>query len=181
MAGRKAESVVVRRPQRAADISSVKVTRDETVVQVMRQLEEQRGFVQPADLVQVAAPLDSPIHDMFEWDDTKAGVRYRLHQARMIINHVQVELVDDKRSDAFYSAVVQVDDVPTRGYFSAEKVLSDDELYASVLNQAIRELKYWQKKYKTITELKGVVDEARLALASKRRSTQPARRVYARR
>jgi hypothetical protein len=37
----------------------------------------------------------SELHSQFEWDDAKAGYRYRLQQARQLILRIQVEVVDN--------------------------------------------------------------------------------------
>ena len=127
-----------------------------------RSLEGKKGYVKPAQLVEFARPEDSPIHSMFEWDNERAADAHRLQQARTIINRVQVEMVGDDKSDAYYSARVHIQDVPVRGYFPAKKVLSDDELYASVIKDAIREIRYWQRKFKGLKEMREIINEERI-------------------
>lgn len=40
----------------------------------------------------------SPIHDVFEWDDSKAAHSYRVGQARQLIASVEVEFVRDYKT-----------------------------------------------------------------------------------
>ena len=47
------------------------------------------GPAGPEELVDRARPADSQIHYLFEWDDTVAGERYRLEQARLYIARVE--------------------------------------------------------------------------------------------
>ena len=42
--------------------------------------------------MKAAEPLNSPLHAYFEWDNTIAGTRYRLQQARELIRTVKFKL-----------------------------------------------------------------------------------------
>ena len=53
------------------------------------------GQLKPEEVVKEAKPKKSPIHGAFEWDDSVAGEKYRIHQARNIIRAVRVVVVDD--------------------------------------------------------------------------------------
>jgi len=53
---------------------------------------QNKGKITPSRVVDDATQSTSPFHDYFEWDNKKASDEYRLHQARMLINHI-VELV----------------------------------------------------------------------------------------
>lgn len=145
-----------------------KVTKNKILIQILRELEGNKGYVKPKELVDYARDEDSPIHDMFEWNDSKAAELYRVQQARQIITRVQVELVGEDKTDAYYSAKVQIKNVPVRGYFSVDKVLSNDDLYDSVIQEAVREIRYWQKKFKHLKEMKGLVDETKLSRLEER-------------
>ena len=124
---------------------------------MLKKLEAKKGYITPQEVVEEARAVTSPIHTLFDWDNESAGEKYRLWQARMLIADVKVELMG-KETDAYYSATIAVNNVPVRGYFSAEKVASDSEIYLSVIKTAVQELSYWKKKYKEIKELRDVVD-----------------------
>ncbi len=51
-----------------------------------------KGKVTSIAIVSDAKSGSSPFHNYFEWDDRKASDQYRLHQARVLINHI-VEVV----------------------------------------------------------------------------------------
>lgn len=51
------------------------------------------GEIRADDVVAAAEPENSPIHDLFEWDDEEAGARYRLSQARTLIRSVRVQYI----------------------------------------------------------------------------------------
>jgi hypothetical protein len=141
----------------------VKVLKKTIVAEVLNEIEKKRGFITPTAVVQEAADENSPLHNYFTWDDSKAAHGYRLWQARELITSVNVEIMG-KQTGAFWNAKINIEkDQDFQAYFSARKVLSNKELYAQVLSQALTELLYWQKKYKELKELRDIVDSGLLA------------------
>jgi len=118
------------------------------------------GQIKPEDVVESAKNEDSPIHNNFEWNNTKAAQEYRLWQARHLI--VYKFKIDGQTEQQFYNIKFIVNDVPVQGYFTREKILSDKEMYLQLLKDAIDEIKYWEKKYKQIKELNGIVNDTKI-------------------
>ena len=58
---------------------------------VVQSLYDRHGYATPSALLDEAAPVDSPAHGAFQWDDALAGREYRLNQARCYIRVVVVE------------------------------------------------------------------------------------------
>lgn len=129
--------------------------------QELKLIEEENGILTPERVVEAARSEKSPLHNAFEWDDTEAGRKYRLIQARFLINSIKVEYLG-QRTDGYVNAIVTVDKVPTRGYVSAETAFSDDDIYKQVIRNAARELRYWQSKYKSLETLKGIINPDKL-------------------
>lgn len=50
----------------------------------------QHETLSPRLVVDAARPADHPLHNRFQWDDNKAGERYRLIQAAQLIRSVRV-------------------------------------------------------------------------------------------
>jgi len=69
------------------------------VQNLVKEIYEDRGEVRASVLVERAAPEDSPAHNAFEWDDTKAGHEFRLIQARVWIR--RVEIIIENRPERF--------------------------------------------------------------------------------
>lgn len=136
-------------------------------------LEKIGHSAKPEQLVDAARPKSSPIHSLFEWDDTAAAERYRLWQARNHINHLEVIVITnegDRSTKAFHSVVVQSGDTRERSYYSVEAVVEDEELNAQVIRKALAELNYWRSKYaefKAYPELRIVFSA--IAKATKRK------------
>lgn len=131
-------------------------------------LSEARGDeLSPHDVVREARDRKSPLHSAFEWDDTAAGEKYRLIQARILINNVTVEFQGEKRQ-AFFNANVTINKQQTRAYFPVERVMSDEVVHQAVLADAVRDLEHAQQKYDQISELKGVINTKVLSRAKKK-------------
>lgn len=132
------------------------------VLQVLKDIEAEKGKITPQDVVEEAQDFNSPIHDYFEWDDSEAAEKYRLWQARQLIASVKVEWMG-KQTDAYYTARVVIDEEPQQAYYSAEKVFNNEDLYKQVLKSAVSELRYWQTKYKELKEIKEVINDVVLS------------------
>lgn len=122
----------------------------------LHHLESTTGPLTPAAVVEAATPADSPIHDLFQWDDAKAAVSYREQQARHLLAALQIRYVDGPSGKpgtmrAFYNvAPVELD---TRAYVPTIKVLQDEDLRRQMLFRALSELRAFEKKYRELEEL----------------------------
>lgn len=124
---------------------------------IRKELEELKasGVIQPADVVAKAANPDSAMHSWFEWDDTEAAQQHRIWQARQLLRvFVTVETKDSTPVRAFVS--LGTDRYGEGGYRALADVLSDEELRAQLLADAIRELRSSEKKYRQLRELSSV-------------------------
>lgn len=134
--------------------------------QVIGEILEGMGEFTPADVVEAARPKKSPMHNCFEWDDTKAAEAHRLNQARHMVQRIRV-VVKTERSDArpvkaYHSVVVMADDGQsgTRRYVSTATISHDTDLSEQVVVQARCELETWKKKYEECRTVFGGVFDA---------------------
>jgi hypothetical protein len=65
------------------------------VVNELQRLQEQNGALIPELIVEEARDKGSVLHPLFEWDDKKAAQGYRLQQARILLNNIQVKVISD--------------------------------------------------------------------------------------
>lgn len=134
----------------------------ETLAELNKLSEKYNGMLDPHDVVSEASKNTSRLHHLFEWDDTVAGTKYRLMQARVLLTTVKV-VYQGKQQEAFYNARVQIaGNGKVRGYFPIDRVLSDKQIHDEVLREAVRELEFAERKYQTISELKGVINKSKL-------------------
>lgn len=61
----------------------------------LQRIQSVYGSITPEILVKEAKKRNSPLHKIFEWNDTKAAENYRLQQARILLNNIQVTIITD--------------------------------------------------------------------------------------
>ena len=67
----------------------------ETAVTAFETVETTYGKLTAKNLLEFSKNPKSPLHTMFEWDDSIAANRYRIEQARKIINSIEITIVSD--------------------------------------------------------------------------------------
>lgn len=124
---------------------------------------ENGGLLRPCDMVASAKPKSSPLHDMFEWDNSAAAEQWRLQQARQIINvvvTVDPNISGNKKLRAFVS-ISRDRNETGGGYRSMVEVISDAEMRKELLKEAMQSLSHWEQKYQDLAELKPIMAAAR--------------------
>ena len=124
-------------------------------LEVERLLVENEQKLGAPQVVEAARDPLSPIHGAFEWDDTKAAEEHRLHQARKLLQSIQVTILTPKGGEVTTRLTVTTETVNPRKrqYTSTEYALADTELRAEVLKQALRELAAFRRRYAELSEL----------------------------
>lgn len=124
------------------------------------ELKEKRGgAVRPVDVVKAAYDAHSVLHGYFEWDDELAGAKYRIHQARQLLNHLTVVIKtngDERDQKAYLNVSLITEDSVEPIYVTVERALTDEDFRKQILEKAIAEAEYWQQKYMEYTELSGI-------------------------
>ena len=127
----------------------------ETAASVINGLSEQNRL-DPKTLVEVSKSEDAPLHSYFEWDNEKCGEKWREQQARVLIAHIEVKEDGNENSE------------PVRAFFQIESdtslyepitaiVVNEDKLQ-SLYDLAKKELKAFQKKYRSIKAFAGLFE-----------------------
>lgn len=137
--------------------------------------EKNNGIVTPADVLNDARSKKSPLHNFFDWDDTKAAEKWRGQQASYLLRTIHVVVKDNGEGEevrAFYNVNVipQGQEDRVRAYVTLPRVLSEADLRQQVVAQALRQLRAWQEKYKRYKEFADVfraIEEADKQLRSK--------------
>lgn len=116
------------------------------------QLERTVGLTAKS-LLDANRPENAPLHNEFEWNDSKAAEQYREQQARHIINCLCIvpESNDEQPVRAFFT-------IAQSQYENLSVLLSTQEKTDSLLNMALRELRSFQNKYSTLKKLQPVFD-----------------------
>lgn len=66
---------------------------------LLQLMQRNHGALTKEIVVQDAADPQSPIHHLFEWDDTKASHAYRLVQAGHLIRRVRVQIINPAQQE----------------------------------------------------------------------------------
>lgn len=125
--------------------------------QELIKIHKTQGLTAP-NVVEVARDKKNPLHSRFEWNDTAAAEQYRLYQARILINSIEVEIVSlpqEPRAAYFESVVIE----NKRRYVPQFEILSNDDLRVQVINDAIKWLKHFKEKHEQYSEFKGISKE----------------------
>ena len=99
----------------------------------------------------------SPLHSLFEWDDTEAARKYRLSQANEIIRSIKVEVKTDKHT---ISVVRYVRDPATSsGYVETLRVRGHEEQARDVMRAEITRVVAALERAQDIADVLGLGEE----------------------
>jgi hypothetical protein len=110
------------------------------------------GVLMPLAVVDAARPPSSPLHSRFEWNNTEAAEKYRLWQARQLIA-ITVSVIGDSREKEQVWVSLKSDRVADGGYRGLVAVLSDSEMRAQLLQDALEDMRVFETKYRHLQEL----------------------------
>ena len=122
----------------------------------LRELEEiaaaNGGLVRPEAVVEYARNPETALHSWFEWDDSKAAEKYRLHQARM---RLRLVLTMHPKAEIKFRAYVSLKDdrYSGQGYRLTLDVMSESERREQILLEALAEFRAVEEKYRQYQEL----------------------------
>lgn len=105
----------------------------------------------PQQIVDKARDEQTELHKCFEWDDKVAGEAYRRDQARWLVRNLVIkeqEPPEGKPEIRFFFK-------PNKGegYKRTELIVRNEDEYANLLAQAMRELGWFRAKYSRLVEL----------------------------
>ena len=123
------------------------------------------GELTTAQVLDAAKRTNSPIHDLFEWSDSKAAKAFRLRQAGDLIRsfHVVYEEAPERVHRAY--EVVKRPPVGEKNlggkktfYSTTDEIMCDPEKRDTLVLDALRQLTSWRRKFAGLTELQEVID-----------------------
>lgn len=122
---------------------------------VAQEISEIGESVTPAQILDKARGADTELHKCFEWDDTAAAEKYRLHQARQIVCHLIIRetIREDKPPIRFFFKPES-----GAGYQATRSIVRNQDRYQSLLASAMRDLEALRCKYHNLAELENVFD-----------------------
>ena len=114
-------------------------------------IRDQAGALTPRVVVDAARDPENPLHNRFEWDDSIAGEKYRLGQARELIR-LAVEFVEAPDGPVKVRSFHSVNRADGHRYEPISEIATDPFMSKLVLQAAEREWKALFVKYKHLAE-----------------------------
>ena len=114
------------------------------------------------NILRKASKKSSSLYEFFDWDDSSAGEKWRLNQARSLINEIKI-VVDNKEIYAFenVNVSVQESDVRTnspskfgnREYKTIIEIMNNEDYRNQLIHRALTEATYWKERHEELIEL----------------------------
>lgn len=120
-------------------------------------IRSEHGQLTPAVIVEAATPGDHPLHNRFEWDDTVAGHKYRLQQAKQLIRVVRETYIDragNPEDVRFFHAIPREEGMV---YEPLPEIVGDDLASKVLLASMEREWRALRKRYERFSEFRSMI------------------------
>jgi hypothetical protein len=115
---------------------------------ILTETEAKEGFVTPQSIVTAAEPTNSPIHSLFEWDDAKCGIAWRLDQARQLI--ASIEIIPTENLPPVRGWInIPPSTEEQQAYYHTDIIATDDDKKLRFLAQVNREFHSWKNRLDT--------------------------------
>jgi hypothetical protein len=114
------------------------------------------------NLLRKASKKSSSLYEFFDWDNSSAGEKWRLSQARSLINEIKI-IVEDKEIYAFESVNVTIKEAETpnikpskfgsREYKPIIEIMNNEDYRIQLVHRALAEAVYWKERHAELVEL----------------------------
>lgn len=122
-------------------------------------IESKYGEITSQYVLQEAADENNPMHELFEWDDTVAANKYRLHQASVLICNLAVEVEDNiEEKKLITRAYVDISDSDKGSFINVVSAFKNPDSKTVVLQRAYNELAAFKAKYQNLSELALIIN-----------------------
>lgn len=127
----------------------------------LERLEGEHGKVTPSLVLEESRKKTAPLHECFEWNDSIAAEKYRLNQAGLIINNLVVVLDEYEQHEPVRAFVNITRSAPakTGEFINVVSAIQQKEARDIVMENALKELQEFKKKYKQLSELSNIFAE----------------------
>jgi len=116
-------------------------------------LREENGRLTPSIVVNDAKKATSPLHEHFEWNADVAADKFRLLQARQMINCIVEVVVIEGKQKEFKSWFNVKDSNKENIYVSIKEAVKTPSYKTQILNDLITELEHTTNLMKTFKKL----------------------------
>lgn len=113
------------------------------------------------NLLNRAKDKKSLLHDFFDWDNSSAAEKWRLHEARHVVNEIKI-IVDQKSLYNYENVKVTIlspetgELIQERQYKSHVDIMNSEDFRKQMITTALNHITYWEDKYKHYKELQPI-------------------------
>ena len=118
--------------------------------------------VTPRELLDYAKNPETELHKCFDWNDTTAAEKWRIHQARQVCCSFVVRYETKEQEEITFRLVQH--DREEMAYKPVTTTVRNQDAYARLLTNAKAELISFKNRYQKIVELQNVIDEIDLLI-----------------
>lgn len=104
-------------------------------------------------IVDRARDASAELHKCFDWNDTTAAEKYRLHQATIITSQLIVRRTEQEKQEERPPLRVFHKVEPSGGYKPIQTIVTREDEYQKLLQRAYAELHAFKVKYSGLQEL----------------------------
>jgi len=120
------------------------------------------GMVNPVTVVEESIPEKAVLHECFEWDNSKAGQKWREQQVRVILGNLVTVYMSENEVEhigrTFVNVATESEDF-SRSYLSMSNAISNKDYRKQLLDTAKREFESFRRKYRDLKEFAKIFDE----------------------
>lgn len=121
----------------------------------LERIEREHGNITPELVLDASREESAPLHECFEWDNDVAAEKYRISQAGHIIQNLIVTNIEGHNTPPV-RAFVNVGTKQKGEFVGISIAMQNAETRDYVLENAIRELESFRRKYRHLSELADV-------------------------
>jgi len=132
------------------------------VINELLGIQKKKGLTAES-IINSAREENNPLHNLFEWNDSIAGEKYRLVQARILVNEVKV-IIENKEYYAFENVSINSPfniNSQDREYIPVVEILDNETLKQQIIKSALNHLAYWEKQNSNYSELSPIIITAK--------------------
>lgn len=124
----------------------------QAVGEKLHSLRKSRGQLTPTEVMKEARRASSILHRYFEWDNRKAGEKFRLEQARVLITSIVTISMEGTETESIRSFVKI-----NNSFEPIEIVMSDSVMREQALSEVYESIGYLKDKLKAFKEFADIL------------------------
>lgn len=128
------------------------------VTEELLKIQKSYGALSAVYVLKEAKKKKHPLHQYFNWNDSSAAKKWRLHQANMLIARAQIIITDHEERTV--SAFISVNRNEGRQFVHTAEAINNDELTLQIFTQLESRMESLQDQLQSLNLLKGTSKSA---------------------